>query len=43
MKFQPHSHNEDKGGVTCNSFQNSNFDDVMVNIKNVVFEEKLFS
>jgi hypothetical protein len=31
---------EDKGSVTCNSFQNSDFDDVMVNLESVVFEEK---
>lgn len=32
---------ENKSIVTCNSFQNSYFDDVMINLKSVVFEEKL--
>jgi hypothetical protein len=31
---------EDKGSVTCYAFQNSNFDDVMVHLDDVVFEEK---
>jgi len=37
--FTSFSH-ENKDNPTCNFFQNSDFDDVMVNLESVGFEEK---